>query len=83
MVEIVMPALVRVFRAVDEDIFIYRWMNGHHANVRALSGTVEDLNLPSIDIHPLDGFAGKEAPEGRTSKTSHRLSAVQARVLVS
>lgn len=68
MVEIVMPALVRVFRAVDKDIFIYRWMNGHHANVRALSGTVEDLNLSRLDIHPLDGFAGKEAPEDERRK---------------
>jgi hypothetical protein len=83
MVEIVMPALVRVFRAVDKDIFIYRWMNGHHANVRALSGTVEDLNLPVSTFTRSMVSPVKEAPEGRTSKTSHRLSAVQARVLVS
>ena len=68
MVEIVMPALVRVFRAVDKDIFIYRWMNGHHANVRALSGTVEDLNLSRLDIHPLDGFAGKRGARGTNVK---------------
>lgn len=54
-----MPALVRVFRAVDEDIFIFRWMNGHHANVRTLSGSVEDLNFSRIDIYPLNRFASK------------------------
>ena len=68
MVEIVMPALIRVFRAVDKDIFIYRWMNGHHANVRALSCTVEDLNLSRLDIHPLDGFAGKRGARGTNVK---------------
>ena len=43
-------------------------MNGHHANVRALSGTVEDLNLSRLDIHPLDGFAGKRGARGTNVK---------------
>ncbi len=39
------------------------------------------LDLSSMDIHTLNGLAGKRRAEGRTSNTSHWLSGVQVLVL--
>jgi hypothetical protein len=83
MVEIVMPAFVRTFGTMDEDIFICRWMNGHHTNASAMHSVIEDLDIPVLTLTRSIVSPLKDAPDGRTSKTSHWLSAVQVRVLVS
>lgn len=59
MMKIVVPVCIRVFRAVDKNIFFLHRMNGHHADMRAVSRTVDRLNLARTDIDPLNGFTGK------------------------
>ena len=59
MMKIVVPVRIRVFRAVDKDVFLLRGMNGHHANVRAVSGAINHLDLARNNINPLDGFTGE------------------------
>ena len=59
MMKIIVPVCVRVFRAVDKDVFVLCGMNGHHANMRAVSGAIDHLHLTRSDIDPLNGFAGK------------------------
>ncbi len=38
---------------------------------------IDNLDLAGMDIHTLNGLAVNDAPEGRTSNTSHWLSGVQ------
>lgn len=59
MVKIILPVCIRVFRAVDKNIFVLRRMNGYHADMRAVSRTVDRLNLARTNIDPLNGFTGK------------------------
>ncbi|MNZ81195.1 hypothetical protein D3C78_998540 [compost metagenome] len=65
MMKIVLPARIRIFRAVDKYVFVIGRMNGHHANVRAMAGTINHLALACFDIHTFNGFAGKRRA-GRT-----------------
>ena len=44
---------------MDKNIFVLRRMNGYHADMRAVSRTVDRLNLARTNIDPLNGFTGK------------------------
>ncbi len=59
MMKIIVPVCIRVFRAVDKDVFLLRGMNGHHANVRTVSSAINHLDLARNNINPLDGFTGE------------------------
>jgi hypothetical protein len=71
MVKIIMPVSIRVFRAVDKDIFLFMRMNGHYANVCPLLRLIDHLNGARMDIDAFNGFTGKRRAGGRTSNTSH------------
>ncbi|VDR23743.1 Uncharacterised protein [Raoultella terrigena] len=42
-VEIIPPALIRMFGSVNKNVGIFRRMNGHHANVGALLRAIDCL----------------------------------------
>lgn len=69
MMEIVMPCFIR-FSGPDEIHLISD--NGHHADVRPVTRDITDL---AGMISTLNGLPVNDAPEGRTSNTSHLLSA--------
>ena len=62
MMKIVAPVRVRVFRAVDKDVFILCRMNGHHANVRAVRSAINHLDLARAYVNSFDGFTGERRP---------------------
>lgn len=59
MMKIVVPVCIRIFRTVDKHVFLLRGMNGHHADMRAVSGAINHLHLTRADVDPLDGFTGE------------------------
>lgn len=59
MVEIILPACVRVFRAVDKHMLCFLRVYRHHADIRTPGRPVEHIHLPRLDINPLNGFTGK------------------------
>jgi len=65
-VKIVLPVGIRMLRAVDKYVLIFRRMDGHHPNMCAVCGAINHLHLTRVDINPLDGFTGKGRP-GRTN----------------
>ena len=58
-VEIVLPVLIRVLRAVDKHIPIGGRMHRHHADVRSQARPINHLNLSTFHVHSFNGFTGK------------------------
>jgi hypothetical protein len=64
MVKIIMPVSIRVFRAVDKNVFLFMRMNGHYANVCPLFRLIDNLNGARMDIDAFNGFTGKRRAGG-------------------
>ena len=62
--KIVMPLRIRVFRAMDKNVFFRQRTDGHHAHMRARRCTVNHLNRAGMDVNALNGFAGKRRAGG-------------------
>ena len=44
---------------MNKHIAILGWMHGHHADVRALRGTINGLHRAAVYVHSLYGLAGE------------------------
>lgn len=58
-VEIVMPRLIRVFRAMNKHIVIVGRMHRHHTDMRALHSAINHLHVAGMHIDTLNGLARK------------------------
>ncbi|EPF12923.1 hypothetical protein HMPREF0201_04526 [Cedecea davisae DSM 4568] len=65
MMEVVIPAGVRGFRAVDKNIALGQLRAyGHHPDTGPFRRAVHNLDFSAEDIYPLDSLAGKRRPGG-------------------